>query len=48
MKHSQLKQLIKEEIRNVLNEKGADTDWTDEEGNKVTLQDILDMTNKIK
>jgi hypothetical protein len=47
MKHSQLKQLIKEEIRNVLNEKGADTDWTDEEGNKVTLQDILDMTKNV-
>ena len=24
----------------MLNEKGADTSWTDEEGNKVTLQDI--------
>ena len=31
----------------MLNEKGADTAWTDEEGNKVTLQDILDMTKNI-
>jgi hypothetical protein len=31
----------------MLNEKGADTAWEDEEGNKVTLQDILDMTKKV-
>ena len=31
----------------MLNEKGADTAWEDEEGNKVTLQDILDMTKNV-
>ena len=31
----------------MLNEKGADTAWEDEEGNKITLQDILDMTKKV-
>ena len=31
----------------ILNEGGADTAWEDEEGNKVTLQDILDMTKNI-
>ena len=30
-----------------LNEQGADTAWEDNEGNKVTLQDILDMTKDI-
>ena len=30
-----------------LYESGADTAWEDEEGNKVTLQDILDMTKNI-
>ena len=28
-------------------EKGVDTAWEDEEGNKVTLQDILDMTKNV-
>ena len=28
-------------------EQGEDTAWEDEEGNKVTLQDILDMTKNI-
>ena len=31
----------------MLNEKGAETAWEDEEGNKVTLQDILDMTKNV-
>jgi len=31
----------------MLNEGGADTAWEDEEGNKVTLQDILDMTKNV-
>jgi hypothetical protein len=31
----------------MLNEEGEDTSWTDEEGNKVTLQDILDLTKDI-
>jgi len=31
----------------ILNEQGADTAWEDNEGNKVTLQDILDMTKDI-
>ena len=31
----------------MLNEKGADTAWEDEEGNRVTLQDILDMTKNV-
>ena len=30
-----------------LNEQGADTAWEDNEGNKVTLQDILDMTKDV-
>jgi hypothetical protein len=31
----------------MLEEGGADTSWTDEEGNKITLQDILDLTKAI-
>ena len=31
----------------MVNEGGADTAWEDEEGNKVTLQDILDMTKNV-
>ena len=31
----------------MLNEEGEDTSWADEEGNKVTLQDILDLTKDI-
>jgi hypothetical protein len=31
----------------ILNEQGADTAWEDSEGNKITLQDILDMTKDI-
>ena len=31
----------------MINEKGAATTWEDGEGNKVTLQDILDMTKNI-
>src|SRR6056300_1500984 len=31
----------------MLNEQGADTAWEDNERNKVTLQDILDMTKDI-
>lgn len=31
----------------MLNEQGADTAWEDSEGNKITLQDILDMTKDI-
>ena len=31
----------------MLNEKGEDTAWEDDEGNKVTLQDILDMTKNV-
>ena len=31
----------------MVSEKGEDTAWEDEEGNKVTLQDILDMTKKV-
>ena len=34
-------------IFSTLNEKGGDTAWEDDEGNKVTLQDILDMTKNI-
>jgi hypothetical protein len=31
----------------MINEGGEDTSWTDEEGNKITLQDILDLTKTI-
>ena len=31
----------------MLDEQGADTSWDDGEGNKITLQDILDMTKNI-
>jgi len=31
----------------MLEEGGEDTSWTDEEGNKITLQDILDLTKAI-
>ena len=31
----------------MLNESGADTSWEDEDGNKITLEDILDMTKNI-
>ena len=31
----------------MVNEGGADTAWEDEKGNKVTLQDILDMTKNV-
>jgi len=31
----------------MLDEQGVDTAWEDEEGNKVTLQDILDMTKNV-
>ena len=31
----------------MLDEQGGDTSWDDGEGNKVTLQDILDMTKNI-
>jgi hypothetical protein len=31
----------------MLEEGGADTSWTDEEGNKITLKDILDLTKTI-
>ena len=31
----------------MLNEKGGDTAWEDDEGNKITLQDILDMTKNV-
>jgi hypothetical protein len=30
-----------------LNESGADTSWEDEDGNKITLEDILDLTKNI-
>ena len=30
-----------------LNESGADTSWEDEDGNKITLQDVLDLTKNI-
>ena len=30
-----------------LNESGADTSWEDEDGNKITLQDILELTKNI-
>jgi hypothetical protein len=36
--------IITEEI---LDEQGGDTSWTDDEGNKITLQDILDMTKNV-
>jgi hypothetical protein len=31
----------------MLDEQGEDTSWTDDEGNKITLQDILDMTKNV-
>jgi hypothetical protein len=31
----------------MIDEGGEDTSWTDEEGNKITLQDILDLTKTI-
>ena len=40
---------VRDEIDNMemLDEQGVDTAWEDEEGNKVTLQDILDMTKNV-
>jgi len=38
----------KPEIEEDLNESGADTSWEDEEGNKITLEDILDLTKDIE
>ena len=35
------------ELNEQIDEQGADTAWEDGEGNKVTLQDILDMTKNI-
>ena len=31
----------------MLDEQGADTSWEDEDGNKITLEDILDMTKNV-
>jgi len=39
--------VIPDPMNEDLYESGADTAWEDEEGNKVTLQDILDMTKNI-
>ena len=40
----------KDKIWNIvlgLNESGADTSWEDEDGNKITLEDVLDLTKNI-
>ena len=43
--------MIKTGLRNRivlgLNESGADTSWEDGDGNKITLEDVLDLTKNI-
>ena len=46
MKKSQLRQLIRESIQQLMNEQGADTFWSDNE-DTITLEDILDLTKDI-
>ena len=39
--------ILEGSIQEDLDESGADTSWEDEDGNKITLEDILDLTKNI-